>query len=534
MGYIFIGQDSYGNFTRTSVFNPVPVIQLPYIESLIKFLSFLSQESKQDIMAERAKEKSKIEVSGKAKDKIEPSKVVVLPDVAIRGTDSNNMQIKELKSQKSHGIWLAVHIPDNATSPLRPVKILSTKQAADDLEKIVGPNKETMFKELQTIIGVDGATLRKMLKAGQIDGRRHRKIHKIDEEEEDEDEDEDSDGESDEDEEEEEKENEEDDSGDDTKCQDDEDDEESEEEEEEDEDEEDDDGKQRRKHKNKQSQEKLNNQSKQMDKASNKAGKNPKHGKKCSGNNLLPWTLNDGGSGAETNGSSVLQPEGHQTPLANMLNKIHVRLKRKRACKHPKNPIIQELCKQMNKHHKNPRPNWNQPRRHLHLSHKKYYRHLKRLMRKFLNRHSGRQAHQVLQYMNLLLSDQLRLSPDGIVHLYPNRNGKANNYGDGFKALANDMSATKGPNTPPLEPPIMDDTMYNGNVIRVPVPGNTRGTTTSPDVGIMSNSQANVLNNQVHTKLGDPHSSDGDTQMQMLKEELGNWILLVVSDHNYF
>lgn len=473
----------------------------------------------------RATEQPKAEASGKGKDKIEPSKVVVLPDVAIRGTDSNNMQIKELNSQKSHGIWLAVHIPDNATSPFRPVKILSTKKAAEDLEKIVGPNKETMFKELQSIIGVDGETLRKMLKAGQIDGRRHRKIHQIEDEEEDE-EGEDSDGESDEDEDEEEakEDKEEDDSGDDTKCQDDEDEEESEEEEDEDEDEEEDDDKQRRKHKNKQNQWKLKNQSKQMDKTSSKAGKTPKHGKKCSQNKVLPWTLNDVGSGAETNSSAVWQPEGHEAPLADMLNKIHVRLKRKRACKHPKNPIVKELCKQMNRHHRNPQPNWNQPRRHLHVSHKKYYRHLRRLMRKFLNRHSGRQAQQVMQYMNLLLSDQLRLSPDGIVHLYPNRNGKANNYGDGFKALANDNSGTRGPNTPPLEPPMMDDNMYNGNVIQVPVPGSTRQKT-APDVGIMSNSQANVLNNQVHTKLEDAHSSEGgDTQMQMLKEELGKSI----------
>jgi hypothetical protein len=64
--------------------------------------------------------------------------------------------------------------------------------------------------------------------------------------------------------------------------------------------------------------------------------------------------------------------------------------------------------------------------------------------------------------------------------------------------------------------------MYNGHVIRVPLRGSTRGTTT-PDYGIMSNSQANVLNNQVHTKLGDTHS-DADMQTELLKEELGKQI----------
>lgn len=444
---------------------------------------------------------------------MEPSKVVILPDNSIRGTDAENMQIKELKSKSSHGIWLAVHIPDNATVP-RPVRIISTKKAADDLERVIGPNKETMFKELQAIIGVDSETLRKMLRAGQVRNIQHRKLKKHY----DDDEDDDLDDEQDDD-------NEADDDDDDDYSGEDEDDECD------DEDDDDDDDYEYRKRKHR---------------------KDRGSGSKCKKQNakIMPWTMSKTGSGAgiiagkimndEAHGNSVYQPSGYKQRLAELFNKFIKKKKKKKVCEHATHPLIQSLCKEMSENHGKQSPN--HPRRqHLKHIHNKYYRHLKHLMRKFLDRHNGAQAKKVLEYMNLLLSDQLRLSSDGVVHLYPNR-GKPNSYRDGFKALANDESKdmlnddlnggdnggdsllSKAANTlglPLIEPPnAVDNDAYNDHVIRVPIQASVRGMKSRKHFGVVSPLQANILNNQVHTKLGDLRSAD-DFQMQSFKEEMG-------------
>ena len=89
--------------------------------------------------------------------------MVVLPDEDIQGTDTENVQIKEIGGKGRSSKWLAVHIPDNITH-FKPMKIISSKNAAADLEKIVGPNRETLAKELQTIIGVDSQTLKEMIR----------------------------------------------------------------------------------------------------------------------------------------------------------------------------------------------------------------------------------------------------------------------------------------------------------------------------------------------------------------------------------
>lgn len=447
--------------------------------------------------------KSNNDITADTKNKVvEPSKVMVLPDVAIRGTDAENMQIKELKSKSSHGIWLAVHIPDNATVP-RPVKIVSTKKAADDLERVIGPNKETMFKELQTIIGVDSATLRKMLRSGQVDNIRHRKRKKHYD-------DDDDDG--DDDDEEQNDDNQADDDDDDDEDDDDYSGEDDEEDCDDDEDEDDDEYHRRKKH------------GRHGDKGSGTKSKC----KKKQTSKILPWTLSDTGSGGKMLNddvqNNVYQPSGYKQPLADLFNKFakNSKKKKKKVCSHATHPLIQALCKEMSQHHGLHSPN--HPRRH-HV-HNKYYKHLKHLMRKFLDKHNGAQAKKVLNYMNLLLSDQLRLSSDGVVHLYPNR-GKPNSYRDGFKDLMNDQSDVNRKVANNLGLPLMDatpvfddDNSENGHVIRIPVQASARGMKNSRNYGVISPLQANILNNQVHTKLGDIHTAD-DLQMQSFKEELG-------------
>ena len=98
---------------------------------------------------------------------IEPSKVVVFPDSAVRGTDIRNMQIKEFHPKNGKGKWLAVHIPDHMSYPRKNVKIITSKKVANELQRVVGPNKDTLEREIQSILGVDENTLQKMIIEGQ-------------------------------------------------------------------------------------------------------------------------------------------------------------------------------------------------------------------------------------------------------------------------------------------------------------------------------------------------------------------------------
>lgn len=98
---------------------------------------------------------------------MEPSKVVVFPDSAVRGTDTSNMQIKEFHPKNGKGKWLAVHIPDHMGYPRRNMKIIASKKVANDLQRVVGPNQDTLAREIQSILGVDEQTLQKMIVEGQ-------------------------------------------------------------------------------------------------------------------------------------------------------------------------------------------------------------------------------------------------------------------------------------------------------------------------------------------------------------------------------
>ena len=100
---------------------------------------------------------------------IEPSKVVVFPDSAVRGTDIGNMQIKEFHPKHGGGKWLAVHIPDHMGYPRRNVKIIASKKVANELQRVVGPNRETLAREIESILGVNEKTLQNMIAEGQED-----------------------------------------------------------------------------------------------------------------------------------------------------------------------------------------------------------------------------------------------------------------------------------------------------------------------------------------------------------------------------
>lgn len=136
---------------------------------------------------------------------IEPSKVVVFPDSAVRGTDIKNMQIKEFHPKNGHGKWLAVHIPDRMSYPRKNVKIIASKKVAKELQRVVGPNQDTLAREIQSILGVDEKTLQKMIVEGQQndDANMEGNDDDDDDESEDEDDDEGNDNEDDEDDEEE-------------------------------------------------------------------------------------------------------------------------------------------------------------------------------------------------------------------------------------------------------------------------------------------------------------------------------------------
>ncbi|XP_032241471.2 MATH and LRR domain-containing protein PFE0570w isoform X3 [Nematostella vectensis] len=507
-----------------------------------------------------------------AKNTIEPSKIVVLPDVAIKGTDPSNMQVKELQGKKSKGLWLAVHIPDKANVG-RPLKIIATKNAANDLERVVGPNKETLFKELQTIIGVDADTLREMLKAGEIqnDKLKHRPVHHDDDDDSDDDEekeddddddnddddtknsDDDKEGESDEndkkqgdaDNEDKEDSGDQDNNCDDTENQDKDDDDDSKDDNKDDDKDEDADEDEDHPRKNKPRVSKIKDKNKVlMDVLKSAANKNcrPKNDKTV----MLPWALN--GSRAEPpklaineipvsdiNETTDAQSSGY-TALEDFLNNKQTRLPDQdiqNPCTKITHPLMAKICnkvqQQKQKKHRYHRRHYHHHhhhrRRHHHHSrpevpdysygHTKYYLHLKKLMEKYMDKTTNLKERQILNQINLLLSDQLRAAPDGMVHMYTDRTTPTK-YAPGINNLLNKVAGGIGEESqgaPQADDSQLDDSAYNGHVIKIPHGGGTGSE-------VMSSSQANVLNSIIHTKLGEDTNNAG-LNMKMLKEELG-------------
>ena len=106
-------------------------------------------------------------------DKVEPSRVVVFPDSAVRGTDTTNMQIKEFHPKGGRGKWLAVHIPDRMPYPRRNVKVIASRKAVKDLHRVVGPNKASLALEIQSLLGVNEDTLNQMIRQGENENERN-------------------------------------------------------------------------------------------------------------------------------------------------------------------------------------------------------------------------------------------------------------------------------------------------------------------------------------------------------------------------
>ena len=79
------------------------------------------------------------------------------------------MQIKEFHPKNGKGKWLAVHIPDHLPYPRKNVKIIASKKTANDLQRVVGPNKDTLAMEIQSILGVDENTLHRKILEGEND-----------------------------------------------------------------------------------------------------------------------------------------------------------------------------------------------------------------------------------------------------------------------------------------------------------------------------------------------------------------------------
>lgn len=170
----------------------------------LRFLSIISMSTTQ-LSSQTGSTNQVSEPSKRTGQMIEPSKVVVFPDSAVRGTDIRNMQIKEFHPKNGHGKWLAVHIPDRMSYPRKNMKIIASKKVAKELQRVVGPNQDTLAREIQSILGVDEKTLQKMIVEGQQkdDANMEGDDDDDDDESEDEDDDEENDNDDDEDDEEE-------------------------------------------------------------------------------------------------------------------------------------------------------------------------------------------------------------------------------------------------------------------------------------------------------------------------------------------
>ena len=93
----------------------------------------------------------------------------MFPDSAVKGTDTRNMQIKEFHPKNGNGKWLAVHIPDHMPYPRKNVRIIASKNAVNDLRRVIGPTKDTLAMEIQSILGINEDTLERMIEEGKND-----------------------------------------------------------------------------------------------------------------------------------------------------------------------------------------------------------------------------------------------------------------------------------------------------------------------------------------------------------------------------
>ena len=501
--------------------------------------------------------------TGNKKGSIEPSKVVVLPDAAVRGTDPQNMQIKEIAGKGRSSKWLAVHIPDNVTM-FKPMKIISSKNAAADLDKIIGPNRETLAKELQTIIGVDSQTLKQMIKKGIHDEKRKSmKKKEEDEEEDEENEDEESDndaaadGDGDE--------NNDDDDVDNGKDK----------EEEQDEDENAADNEDNVEEENEDG---SADENEDCENEENGQGKKPKQTdsdglstepvaiyemkvKQCKKkkNKRKDKSTNDfrapvgkeknkamfknyrGGSGDDDETAEIHQPPGIGMALADYLNGAAAKRKKKRRRLHHK------LCQLMKFGEKVFPSCYKHKRRHFHGHHRRWHHRfgLNRLFRKLLKTKTGQFDTNMFGALKQLVMDRIQTSKDGNVHVFPHHGAHKNTYEEALNELLekdptsqmyNDVQSPNNqinyqankPTSPQSQlPGLTLDNTYDGPAIRVPDTHNDDETQKSlstllkgDGLNLGTAPELSSLASRFHQPADEPAISDEKLHSQILNQEL--------------
>lgn len=401
-------------------------------------------------------------------EKIEPSKVVVFPDSAVRGTDTSNMQIKEFHPKNGKGKWLAVHIPDHMSYPRKNVKIIASKNVAKELQQVVGPNKDTLAKEIQSILGVNEQTLQRMIAEGQQN----------DEDKEDDDED----GEDDDDNED----------ADDIEGNDNDDDESND--------------------------DNPGNEDYSDDKTSDMCDSKTTVDKKlCQTLQKIKKKVKDGSGediGLEEDERPkihVEQPEGFELRWEDILNNFkHFSLKRRK-----------KICRIFGLHNRRCR-RAKQRKRGFKRKLKKY---LLRMLRKFLKSNKNEFEDYLSKKLKDALAGRLQPADDGLLHIYSKNSGNMN-MEDFLKDLNDGTPPRPGVNyqassqsSAGQDPLTMDDNTVDGNVFRVTPQMNKL----AGDEGQDAPSDAvSALNNIIHPLLNDQDNKiDEKLQTKILQEELG-------------
>ena len=428
---------------------------------------------------------SQIEPTGQVSDPtkrtgemIEPSKVVVFPDSAVRGTDTRNMQIKEFRPKNGQGKWLAVHIPDRMTYPRKDVKIIASKKVADELHRVVGPNKDTLAKEIQSILGVDEETLQRMIANGQQNDDFSQDDDDDDDDSEDDDDDEDND----------------DDDSDENGFPGEED---------------FNDGKTSEKCNSKTDEDKNDKLSDLL------ATKNP-HTKMCRKNKKKIKDGSGENTGIEDDDSPevhVEQPEGFELRWEDILNNFkHFNLKRRK-----------KICKLFGLH--NERCHKAMKRKHGFKKKLKHY--LLHMLKKFLKHNRNDFEDYLSNRLKDALAGRLKPSDDGLLHIYSKNSGNMN-MEDFLKDLNDGSQPRLGANEPALsqtptnqDPLTMDDNSVGGGVFQVTPQMNKLAENEGQEP---PSDAVTALNNIIHPLLNDQDNKmDEKLQTKILQEELGKF-----------
>ncbi|XP_078343832.1 uncharacterized protein LOC144629489 isoform X2 [Oculina patagonica] len=423
-------------------------------------------------------------------DMIEPSKVVVFPDSAVRGTDTRNMQIKEFHPKDGKGKWLAVHIPDRMTYPRKNVKIIASKKVADELHRVVGPNKDTLAKEIQTILGVDEETLQRMIAKGQQNDEMSKEGDDDDDDDSEEDDDDDDDNDNDND-----NDDDENDEGESPG------------------DEEFNDGKISEMCDSKSVEDK-------NDKLTDLLAIKNRHTKACKTLRKHKKKVQDG-SGVDTGIDDededdpkvhVEQPEGFELRWEDILNNFkHFNLKRrKKICR--LFGLQSERCHKAKK------------RRHGFKRKLKHY--LLRMLRKFLKNNRNEFQDYLSNKLKDALAGRLKPADDGLLHIYSKNSGNMN-MEDFLKDLNDDLKPRLDANVPALpqsstnqDPLTMDDNTVGGGVFQVTPQMNKLAENEGQEP---PSDAVTALNNIIHPLLNDQDNKmDEKLQTKILQEELGH------------